>query len=78
MLAFAFVLNAHLEQQRAADRLKGAADNFDKFVFGNGLSVRHQISQAFGERIFESLVVELRVHANLFHSPIASLPINQS
>ncbi|SIT58188.1 hypothetical protein BQ8794_50290 [Mesorhizobium prunaredense] len=75
VLAFAFVLNAHLEQQRAADRLKRAADKIDEFVLGNGVGVRRQIGQAFGKRIFESFVVELRVHANLIHSPITPLPL---
>ncbi|MER9776513.1 hypothetical protein NKJ22_30680 [Mesorhizobium sp. M0220] len=81
VLGFALVLDAHLEQERAADRLKGAADNFNEFLFGNSFGVgqqigrrdigRYQIGQTFSKRIFEGFVIQLRVHANLFQSPIA-------
>src|SRR5882672_9056886 len=33
--------------------------------------------QVFGGLVFEHLVVKLRVHANLFHSPIAPCPLTK-
>ncbi|MCP9234062.1 hypothetical protein NMG46_28320 [Mesorhizobium sp. LMG 17147] len=87
VLGFALVLDAHLEQERAADRFEGATDDLDEFIFGNGFGVGHQIGlrdigchhigQTFSKRIFEGFVVELRVHATPLSLANRAPPVNQ-
>src|SRR5690606_25289093 len=59
MLAIAAFVEAHLEQQPAADGFQRAVHDFGEFVFGNGPGLRYEIGKALGQLFLERPVFGL-------------------